>query len=177
MVITKDKVVSITYTLKDADGNVLDSSEGADALVYLHGARNIIPGLETALDGKSAGDAVNAVLAPADAYGEREDAMVEQIPRAQLQEIKDLEIGMQLEANTPEGPRIVQVVAMDDDHVTIDANHPLAGMTLHFDLAVADVRDATAEEVEHGHPHGFGGHEHGDECGGGCECECECECE
>ncbi len=170
MVITKEKVVAFNYTLKDEDGNVLDSSEGTDALEYLHGADNIIPGLEAALDGKSVGDEVNAVITPDQAYGERRDELVEQVPREHLQEIPDLEVGTQLEANTPDGPRVVQVVAMDDDHVTVDANHPLAGMTLHFDVNVASVRDATAEEVEHGHPHDPDAHEHG-----GCGCQCDCE--
>lgn len=160
MIVEKDKVVAFNYTLKDDEGNVLDSSEGRQALEYLHGASNIIPGLETALEGKSKGDEVAAVIEPADAYGERDDALVGQVPRDHLSGIEDLQIGMQLEAQTPEGPRVVYVLAMDDNSVTIDANHPLAGMRLHFDLTVAEIRDATDDEVAHGHAHGAGGHQH-----------------
>ena len=156
MIVEKDKVVSFNYSLKDADGTVLDSSDGSDALAYLHGAGNIIPGLETALEGKAVGDAVAVVVEPAQGYGERDESLVGQIPRENLEGIDDVQIGMQLEAHAPEGPRIVHVVSMDDASVTIDANHPLAGMTLHFDLTEAEVREAKTEEIEHGHTHGPG---------------------
>jgi len=160
MIVEKDKVVSFNYTLKDEEGNLLDSSDGREALAYLHGAGNIIPGLEDALSGKSPGDDVTAVIEPAQAYGQRDDSLVGQVPRENLDGIDELKVGMQLEARTPEGPRVVHVVDVADDSVTIDANHPLAGKTLHFDLTVAEVRDATTEELEHRHPHGPGGHQH-----------------
>jgi FKBP-type peptidyl-prolyl cis-trans isomerase SlyD len=160
VIIENGKVVTFQYQLKDADGTVLDSSEESAPLAYLHGAGNIIPGLETVFDGRTAGDEFSAVIEPEDAYGLRDEGLIGQVPRENLQGIDDLQVGMELEARTPEGLRVVQVVAMDDDHVTIDANHPLAGRTLHFHLTVTEVRDATAEELEHGHAHGPDGHGH-----------------
>jgi FKBP-type peptidyl-prolyl cis-trans isomerase SlyD len=160
VIVEKDKVVSFDYMLKDSDGKELDSSEGGEPLTYLHGAGNIIPGLEAALSEKSAGDAVSAVIEPENAYGQRNEDQVAKVPRENLQGIEDLAVGMQLQAQTPAGPRIVRVADMDDENVTIDANHPLAGVTLHFDVTVTDVRDATTEEIEHGHAHGVGGHQH-----------------
>lgn len=155
-----DKVVSFSYTLKDSEGNVLDSSEGAPPLPYLHGAQNIIPGLEAELEGKAAGDHIVAVIEPELAYGIPSDALIESIPRADLDAIDNLEVGMQLEAETPEGMRIVRVTEVTDETVTIDANHPLAGETLHFDVTITEVREATSDELEHGHVHGAGGCEH-----------------
>ncbi len=157
----KDKAVSIEYTLKDDEGTLLDSSEDRGPLTYLHGAQNIVPGLESQIEGKAVGDQLTAVVEPEQAYGLRTDDLVEAIPRENLPDIPNLAVGMQLEAQTPEGIRIVLVTAMDDETVTIDANHPLAGETLHFDVTVVDVRDATADELEHGHIHGPGcDHDH-----------------
>lgn len=153
MIAEANKVVSIDYTLKNDDGDVLDSSEGREPLAYLHGAGNIIPGLEQAISGKKAGDSLSTVVLPEEAYGPRDEAQVAQVPRAHLAGIENLSVGMQLQAETPQGPRIVQVVEVADESVTIDANHPLAGMTLHFDVRVTDVRDATESELEHGHVH------------------------
>jgi FKBP-type peptidyl-prolyl cis-trans isomerase SlyD len=147
----KNKVVSFNYTLKDSDGNELDSSEGSEPLTYLHGAENIIPGLEAAINEKAAGDSVTAVIAPEDAYDQRNEEQVSKVPRDKFGGIEGLAVGVQLQAQTPDGPRIVRVVDMDDENVTIDANHPLAGVTLHFEVTVTDVRDATEEEIEHGH--------------------------
>jgi len=160
VIVEKDKVVSFDYMLKDSDGNKLDSSEGGEPLSYLHGAGNIIPGLEAALSEKSAGDTLSAVIAPEDGYGQRSEEQVAKMPRENLQGIEDLAVGMQLQAQTPGGPRMGRVPEVDDETVTIDANHPLAGVTLHFDVTVTDVRDATAEEIQHGHAHGVGGHQH-----------------
>jgi len=156
MIAEKDKVVVFAYTLKDDDGNVLDTSDGREPLPYLHGARNIIPGLEAALDGKAAGDQVTAVIAPEQAYGMLNEQLIDKIPRENLDGIENLEVGLQLEAQTPDGTRIVRVAEVGEETVTIDANHPLAGMTLHFDVTVTEVRDATADELEHGHVHGDG---------------------
>lgn len=153
MIIEKNKVVAFNYTLKDREGQLLDTSQGREPLTYLHGAGHIIPGLESALDGKAAGDQFTAVVEPDDAYGQPDEAMTGKVPKANLDGIENVSVGTQLQAQTPEGPRIVRVVDMDDDTVTIDANHPLAGVTLHFDVTVGDVRDATAEEIEHGHVH------------------------
>lgn len=160
MNVEKNKVVSLDYTLKDSDGETLGSSQGKEPLTYLHGAGNIIPGLEVALSGKAAGDSVSVVIEPENGYGQRDESQVAKIPRENLQGVEDLAIGMQLEAKSPSGTRLVNVVDLDKDTVTIDGNHPLAGMTLHFDLQVNDVRDATLEEVQHGHAHTEGSSAH-----------------
>jgi FKBP-type peptidyl-prolyl cis-trans isomerase SlyD len=161
MQIAKNKVVSIDYTLTGDDGAVIDSSQGGEPLAYLHGAGNIIPGLERALEGKSAGDAVQATIAPGDGYGDKNPALVQAVPRAQFPGVQDIKAGMQFQAQTNHGPRVVSVVGVTDDTVTVDANHPLAGQTLNFDVKIVEVRDATPEEVTHGHAHGPGGHHHG----------------
>lgn len=160
MEIAKEKVVSIDYTLKDEEGNVLDTSQGKGPLAYLHGAGNIIPGLENALEGKSAGESLNVKLSPADAYGEHVPELVQDVPRENFPPDAEIKAGMQFQAQTPEGPRLITVVETKDNEITIDANHPLSGKSLNFDVNVIEVRDATAEEVEHGHAHGQGGHHH-----------------
>lgn len=161
MVIEKNKVVSIAYVLKDESGETLDSSGSGDPLVYLHGHSNIIPGLERELEGKKAGDKVSAVVKPADAYGEYDKEMVAKVPKASFEGTDDLAIGMQFEAHDPSGVRIVTVTDIEGDTVTVDANHPLAGVTLHFEVSIADVREASPEELKAGHIHS------------GCECGCE----
>ena len=161
MQISDNKVVAIDYSLKDDSGQLLDSSEGNGPLYYLHGANNIISGLESALEGKSEGDSVQAVLAPADAYGERNEQLRQEVSRSHFAQVGDLAVGMQF--NVPggdAGDAVVTVVDFDDDTVTVDGNHPLAGQTLHFDVTVREVRDATQEELDHGHVHGPGGHAH-----------------
>jgi FKBP-type peptidyl-prolyl cis-trans isomerase SlyD len=160
MQIGKDKVVSIDYTLTGVDGNVIDSSQGQEPLAYLHGAGNIIPGLERALEGKSPGDEVNATIAPEDGYGQKNPSLVQPVARAQFPGVNEIKLGQQFQAQTNHGPRVVTVVGITDDTVTVDANHPLAGETLKFDVKVVNVRDATAEEIDHGHPHEPGGHHH-----------------
>lgn len=159
MQIAKQKVVTIDYTLTDDQGNVIDKSEGGQ-FAYLHGAQNIIPGLEQALEGKSAGDAVQVKVSPEEGYGQRDDALQQQVPREMFGE-HDPQVGMQFHAQTPDGQMItVTVVGAEGDQVTVDANHPLAGVNLNFDVEILEVRDATEEEVSHGHVHGPGGHEH-----------------
>lgn len=160
MAIEKDKVVSIDYTLTGENGQVLDSSQGREPLAYLHGAGNIIPGLENALEGKSEGDQLNVAIPPEEAYGPRDERMVQPVPRAAFQGVPEIQPGMQFEAKTNAGPRLITVVGVQGDEVTIDANHPLAGATLNFDVKVVNVRDATSEEKTHGHVHGPGGHQH-----------------
>ena len=160
MQIVKDKVVAIDYTLTGSDGEVIDSSQGQEPLVYLHGAGNIVPGLERALEGKAAGDAVNATVEPDQGYGQKNPALVQPVPRAQFPGVQDIAVGMQFQAQTNHGPRVVTVVGVDDETVTVDANHPLAGETLRFDVKVVEVRDATQHELDHGHAHGPGGHQH-----------------
>jgi len=157
MEIDDKKAVTFHYSLRDDDGNVLDSSEGRTPLTYLHGQGQIVPGLEKALKGKQPGDEVKATVPPAEGYGVRDEANVRNIPRRRLPEGK-LEPGMRLQLRTDQGPLVATVVAVKGDYVTLDANHPLADKTLHFEVKVVDVRDATAEEMAHGHVHGPGGH-------------------
>jgi FKBP-type peptidyl-prolyl cis-trans isomerase SlyD len=153
MQIAKDTVVSIDYTLKDDDGSVLDSSEGKQPLSYLHGSGNIIPGLEQALEGKAPGDELNVRVEPADAYGERREELQQAVPKNLFEGVDELQPGMQFQAQGDGGTQIVTVVDVEDDQVTVDANHPMAGVALNFDVKVVDVRDATDEEREHGHAH------------------------
>jgi FKBP-type peptidyl-prolyl cis-trans isomerase SlyD len=160
MNISKDKVVSIDYTLTDNGGQVLDSSQGKEPLNYLHGAGNIIPGLESALEGKVQGEKVNVQVPPEQAYGPRDERMVQAVPRSAFQGAENIQPGMQFQAQTNAGARIITVVGVQGDQVTIDANHPLAGQTLNFDVDVRGVRDATPEELSHGHVHGPDGHQH-----------------
>lgn len=156
----ENSVVSIHYTLTNTRGDVLDSSRGGDPLVYLHGAGNIIPGLEKALAGKQAGDKLNVSVAPAEGYGERDDSLVQQVPRRAFQGVAQIEPGMSFQAQSSQGPMRVTVTAVTGDMVTVDGNHPLAGETLNFDVEITEVRAATLEELAHGHVHGPGGHHH-----------------
>lgn len=160
MSIEKNKVVSFDYTLTDTQGRVLDSSEGREPLVYLHGYKGIIPGVERALEGKDVGDHLNITITPEDGYGHRNAELVQAVPRSAFRGVNDIKPGMQFQAQTPQGTQIVFVTAVDADNVTVDANHPLAGATLQFDINVRAIREATAEELQHGHAHGPGGHQH-----------------
>lgn len=160
MLIAKDHVVEIDYTLTDDAGTVLDSSQGRGPLAYLHGAGNIIPGLESELEGKIAGASFKVSIAPAQAYGERNESLINVVPKQELAEIPDLEVGIQLQAQSPQGIQIFTVTEIGDSTVTLDGNHPLAGVTLHFAVEVINVRVATEEELSHGHVHGPGGHRH-----------------
>lgn len=153
-------VVLIHYTLTGDSGEVIDTSEGREPLAYLQGFGNIIPGLEKALSGKRAGDKLKVSIEPADAYGIREDELVQVVPRSAFGGAADLEVGMQFQAQTPAGVRVVTIVEVEGDDITLDGNHPLAGERLHFDVVVAEVRAATEEELTHGHVHGPGGHHH-----------------
>lgn len=160
MNIENNKVVTINYTLRNDAGEILDSSEGHEPLSYIHGMGNIIPGLESQLFGKSAGDSLKVSVAPADAYGEYDLAQVVQVSRSQFEGAPDLKIGMRFTASSEQGHQVVTITNINDDVVTIDGNHPLAGKTLHFDVTVLDVREASADELSHGHVHGPGGHHH-----------------
>ena len=161
MLIGSEKVVLIHYTLTDDSGQVLDSSSGRDPLAYLHGKGNIIPGLEKALEGKQAGDKLNVAVQPAEGYGERDERLVQDVPREAFENVDEVNPGMQFQAQNEQGQaRVVTVTKVADDLITIDANHPLAGTNLNFDVEVTEVREPTAEELEHGHVHGPGGHNH-----------------
>jgi len=160
MKIGEDKVVSIHYTLTDSGGSVLDSSSGNEPLLYLHGAGNIIPGLESALEGKVSGDKLSVTIEPEQGYGARDERLVQAVPRSAFKGVEQLAPGMQFQAQGPQGTRLVVITQVTADIVTVDANHPLAGQTLHFEVEITEVREATAEELEHGHVHGPGGHHH-----------------
>jgi FKBP-type peptidyl-prolyl cis-trans isomerase SlyD len=158
MQIADKMAVSIHYTLTGDTGEVLDSSIGDEPLVYLHGTGNIISGLEDALQGKVVGDKFNVRIAAKDAYGEQNAEMIQVIPRAMFEGIDELEVGMQFHADVSSGSGEVTIVKIEGDDITIDGNHPMAGMALTFDVEVMDVRPATKEETEHGHIHGAGCH-------------------
>lgn len=160
LLIGKDLVVEIDYTLTDDAGKVLDSSQGRGPLAYLHGAGNIIPGLESELEGKTVGAAFKVSIAPDKAYGARNESLINVVPKEELSEIPDLEVGIQLQAQSAQGIQVFTVTEIGDATVTLDGNHPLAGVTLHFDVEVMNVRAATEEEMSHGHVHGPGGHRH-----------------
>ena len=158
MQVADNMAVSIHYTLTNDDGEVLDSSIGDEALVFLQGSGNIISGLESALVGKVAGDKFNVRIAAEEAYGELMEDMIQVISRDMFEGIDDIEVGMQFHADVSSGSGVVTVVSIDDDNITIDGNHPLAGLALTFDVEVIDVRPATEEEAAHGHIHGTGCH-------------------
>jgi FKBP-type peptidyl-prolyl cis-trans isomerase SlyD len=161
MQIAKNVVVVIDYTLTGPDGKTIDSSIGKEPLPYLHGAGNLIPGLENALLGKSKGDTLKVTIAPEDAYGIRDDKLIQVVPKSAFQGVPKLDVGMQFRSQGQGGaPVVVTVTKVEGDNVTVDANHALAGIPLTFDVAVKDVRAATKEELEHGHVHGPGGHHH-----------------
>ncbi len=160
MKIATNKVALINYTLTNDQGEVLDSSEGAEPLAYIHGAGNIIPGLENALDGRQQGDAFKVSIPAEQAYGERDDRLTQIVPKTMFSGVDDIEIGMQFHAQTDAGMQVITVTAVEGDDVTIDGNHPLAGETLHFDVEIVEVREASSEELDHGHVHGTGGHHH-----------------
>ena len=161
MEIGKEKVVSIDYTLTGPGGQVLDSSQGREPLVYMQGAGNIIPGLERELEGKSAGDTLKVTVPAADAYGERNEQLVHAVPRQAFGNVPDIRPGMQFQARGPNGQAaMVTVTKVEPNEVTVDANHPLAGMPLTFEVKIVDVRDSTDAEKQHGHAHGPGGHHH-----------------
>lgn len=158
--IANNHVVEFNYTLKDDEGNVLDQSQG-EPLAYLHGHQNIIPGLESQLLGKSVGDKFTASVEPADAYGEFDDAAVQEVPLENFQGVDNIEPGMQFQSQTEDGHvMLVTVKDVQDDMVIVDANHPLAGKKLHFDVEVTGIREASPEELQHGHAHGADGHRH-----------------
>jgi FKBP-type peptidyl-prolyl cis-trans isomerase SlyD len=154
------KVVLIHYTLRDEQGAVLGSSDGGDPIAYLHGNGGIVPGLEDALTGKVAGDRIDVVVAPGKGYGPRDERLVQVMPRDRFPGANGLAAGQQFHADGPQGGRMLTVTSVEKDLVTVDANHPLAGKPLHFSVEVAEVRNATREELTHGHVHGPGGHKH-----------------
>jgi FKBP-type peptidyl-prolyl cis-trans isomerase SlyD len=160
MQVARDTVVAIHYTLKNDAGMTLDASTAGEPLVYLHGNGHLIPGLERALEGKRVGDKLSVAVAPADAYGEVDADLVQDVPRSAFRGVDDIQVGMRFQAQSNDGPRTVVVTKVTSDVITVDGNHPLAGQTLNFDVEIAAVRAATREELAHGHVHGPGGYEH-----------------
>jgi FKBP-type peptidyl-prolyl cis-trans isomerase SlyD len=164
--VAEGKIVLFHYTLTNDAGETLDSSAGGPPLGYLHGAGSIVPGLESALTGKVAGDKLDVVVPAGEAYGEYVAGAVHKVPRTQFPPDVNIQVGMQFGAEGPDGqPVAVWVRAVDDNEVSIDFNHPLAGQQLHFAVEILTVREASTEERMHGHPHGAGGHDHGHDHG------------
>lgn len=161
MNVKDDAVVTISYTLHDDEGELLDSSEETGNIAYLHGHGNIVDGLERALTGKRVGDTVEVTVDPADGYGEYDEELIMEVPRANMPTDVELELGMDFQIENEDREwQVVSVVDMDDESVTLDGNHPLAGETLHFKVKVEEIRAATAEELDHGHVHDEDGHHH-----------------
>ncbi|MBF0236090.1 MAG: peptidylprolyl isomerase [SAR324 cluster bacterium] len=161
MQISKNSVVSINYTLTNNEGEVLDTSEGHGPLFYLHGNGNLIPGLEKELEGKVVGNSFKVSVPPEEAYGLHDEEQVQIVPRTAFRGVKQVEPGMQFQVETEEGgQQVITVTDVDGDDITVDSNHPLAGQTLNFDVTIMEIREASAEELHHGHVHGPGGHHH-----------------
>jgi FKBP-type peptidyl-prolyl cis-trans isomerase SlyD len=167
MNVAKNRVVSINYTLTDDNNTIIDSTSGSESFDYLHGFENIIPGLERALEGKNQGDQFSVTIPAADAYGERDGKLVIDVPLDRFQGVDSVKQGMQFQAQTPDGFRMVTVTRVAGETVTIDGNHPLAGLDLTFDVTVNSIREANSEELAHGHVHSHG-HDHSPEGCGGC---------
>lgn len=189
MKIAKNKVVHIDYKLTNSNNQIIDQSKDGQPLPYLHGNGNLIPGLESALEGKASGEELKVTVQPGDAYGERDEARVFEVPRSAFQGADNIEPGMRFQARTQKGIDLLTVVEVGSDKVRVDANHPLAGETLHFEVKIGEIREATEEELAHGHIHAHGQgccnddqgccHDEDDECcgghgggggGGGCGC-------
>ncbi len=160
MQITSGSVVVFDYTLTDDDKDIIDSSVGNEPLAYIQGEGQIVPGLEKAMEGKKAGDSFKISIPPEEAYGVHDPENISVVPADQIEGGEELEEGMQLHTEGEFGEQTVIITKIVGNEVTIDGNHPLAGMTLHFEVTIRDVRSATTEELDHGHVHGPGGHHH-----------------
>ncbi|WP_298439429.1 peptidylprolyl isomerase [uncultured Ferrimonas sp.] len=170
MIIDAKTVVTLHYRLHNAAGELIEESFGGAPMEYLHGAHNLIPGLEAELQGKQAGAAFKADIDVENAYGPVQSGLIQEVPLASFEGVEDITPGMRFMAQTDEGPRPVTVTEVKDDSVIVDGNHPMAGQALSFEVEVVEVREATDEEIQHGHPHQEGGccgHDHGDDCCGG----------
>ena len=160
MTIQAQKVITLNYTLRDQAGTIIDQSLDG-SFCYLHGANNIIPGLENALDGRKQGDQFEIIIQPADAYGEYNPALTQVVTRDMFESSDDMTVGTQFHAQSDEGQFIaITVTSIDGDNITVDGNPPLAGVALYYDVNVVEIRDASAEEISHGHVHGAHGHHH-----------------
>ena len=160
MQLTKNKVAILNYTLKDKENNILDQHNDG-SFTYIHGAKSLMPALENALEGAQAGDKIDIVIEPEDAYGVHNPEKIQRVPKKIFPPEQELEIGMHFRSAMPNGTAVnVLITEIETDEVVVDGNHPLAGKQLNFDIEVLEVRDATEEELEHGHVHGPGGHQH-----------------
>jgi len=160
-IISEGKVVQLAYVLKSDAGEVLDEADSSDPFVYLHGADQIVPGLEAALEGCKVGDKKSVKVEPEEGYGEEDPALVLKVNRSQFPKDVELEEGMQFESELADGSDVVFTVeAIDGEMVSVNGNHPLAGVNLNFDVEVLEIREATSDEIEHGHIHGEHGHHH-----------------
>ncbi|AZQ83335.1 peptidylprolyl isomerase [Colwellia sp. Arc7-635] len=157
MKITDNKVVVLHYAVSDSEDTLIDSSYDHSPLSVIQGSHYLIPGLEEALVGHQAGDKFEVEVSADNAYGQREDGFVQTVPKDMFAGIEDLEVGSQLRATTDDGEQTVIVIDAQENEITVDGNHPLAGIDLKFDVEILEVRDATEEELEHGHVHGEGG--------------------
>ncbi len=180
MIVEKNKVVSINYELADDSGEVLESTQYQGPMVYLHGANNILPVLEEALEGKAVKAKVQTRVSPEQGYGVYQDELVQSIPLSTFPNSDQIKVGTQFQLDTSQGPKIATITKVEGDEFTLDMNHPLAGQTLQFAIEVADIRDATEEEIEKGHVHSDGcgcGHSHGKEgdCNHSHEKDCGCD--
>lgn len=153
MTVANNKVVSLHYTLKDSEGDSIDSSEGAEPLAYLHGASNIVPGLEKELLGKAVGDKLAVQVSAEEGYGEYNPGLKQTVSRDMFEQAEGIEVGAQFQATTDQGPVSVVVTEVSETDITVDGNHPLAGQDLFFDVEIVEIRDASAEEIDHGHVH------------------------
>ena len=160
MLIEKDRVALIHYTLTDDSGTVIDSSAGGEPLAYIHGNGNLVPGLESALQGKKSREKLTVTVAPADGYGMRDEQLVQRVPKRSLGGVGEIKKGMQFQAQVGGGVRAFTVIAVVGDMITLDGNHALADKNLNFQIEIVDVREASREELDHGHVHGAGGHHH-----------------
>lgn len=162
MKIGKHTVVSLDYTLKNGEGIVIDSTEGKAPLVYLHGVGGMIPGLEAGLEGKESGEELTIVVSPEEGFGTRNEEMIHVVPKSGFrgEGNEEMQVGMQVQLQTEQGMTIAKIIAIEGEDVTLDLNHPLADEELHFDVKIGELRDATEDEISHGHVHGPGGHHH-----------------
>ena len=161
MIIATNKVVKMHYSVMDNDKNSIDNSFDGEPLIFIVGTGYLIQGLEDALQGKKAGDTLSVTVTPDQGYGERHDELMQAVPKSMFEGM-EIEVGMQFRASTDDGDQSVMIIDIQEDEVIVDGNNPLAGVTLNFDVEILEVRDATADELEHGHVHGAGGcgHDH-----------------
>ncbi len=159
MLISQNKVVTIHYSVKTPNGDLIDESRDSEPLAFIQGSKFMIAGLEDALEGRQTGDKFEITIEPDKAYGERHDQLVQQVPVTMFDGM-DVEVGMSFRATTDNGEQSVVIVDKTDEFVTVDGNHPLSGQTLVFDVDIVEVRDATQDELSHGHVHGPGGCSH-----------------